>query len=321
MARSNTQDALPREIVELLSQTHADDPVDAMRIAARRQLAAFFGLFPDEGPPMNMLALASFRSIRTTDDPPVFSPDAEILPDDRGLVMRLNRQRPVTRQRFSIGHEIGHTLVPGFEMQVQCRKPRNRDWAGGRDIVEFLCDVASSEFLFPLEWFSGDIATAHFAADSLVRLASRYQASPDATVRRFVELTRPPTAAIFFRWKLSDTEVKQLPDRRQKSLPGVHATGLVRKLRVDYPLTNDAFDQLGLHIPKNKSVDDRSIIHQAACAGAALDSPREEVDLGAFRKLFRVIALPLFTQDADKGPNGESAVVAVLQPVAKARSR
>ena len=137
---------LPREVRALVQKTKAANPVEAIRLLARKVLNDYLDIFPDDGPAINVEALASFRSIRQTKEPPSFSEDAELVPSRDGIVrMRVNRDRPVTRQRFSIGHEVGHTLFPGYETQVRCRKPRSRDWHDPSDILEYLCDVASSE--------------------------------------------------------------------------------------------------------------------------------------------------------------------------------
>src|SRR6476660_5842930 len=99
---------LPREVRTLLQKTKAANSEEAIRVIARQILADFLGTFPDEGPAINVEALASFRSIRLTNESPSFSEDAELVPSDDGRVrMRINRDRPITRQRFSIGHDVG----------------------------------------------------------------------------------------------------------------------------------------------------------------------------------------------------------------------
>ena len=85
------------------------------------------------------------------------SPDAELQPDGKGgVLLRLNRDRPLTRQRFSVGHEITHTFFPGYAAKVQCRKPKSRDWSDPEDVLEVLCDIGASELVFPLPWFEQD---------------------------------------------------------------------------------------------------------------------------------------------------------------------
>lgn len=305
---------LPPEIRTLVQRTKASSPEEAIRGLAREVLDTFLSTFPDDGPSVNVEALASFRSIKLVPEPPSFSEDAELVPNPDGRVrMRVNRDRPLTRQRFSIGHEVGHTLFPGYETQVQCRKPRTRDWHDPSDILEYLCDVASSEFLLPLERFNADLDAEQMSAERILLLAGRYKASPEATVRRFIDLTDGPAAAVFFRWKHKPADgVRKAMD--QPNLPGFVNRQPERKLRVEYPVCNPSFDSLRYHIPKHKSVTEDSVIFQAATTGTCMDAVRESLDLGAFSGWFRIHALPIYTQESHLGPEGESSVVAILQP-------
>jgi Zn-dependent peptidase ImmA (M78 family) len=233
--------------------------------------------------------------------------------------MRINRDRPRTRQRFSVGHEIGHTLFPGYETKVHCRKRLNRDWADKTDLVETLCDMAASEFLFPGPWFDDDVASMQGTSSEIVALAQKYKASPDATVRRFVELRDHPHAVIFFRWKLKPTERRAADAKNQRYLFGTEpGSRPQRKLRVEYSIANQAFDGLGFHIPSDKSVDDNSVISQASAQSACLDA-KEKLDLGPLHGRFHVRVLPLFTADKDFGPNGELSVAALISPLSQAR--
>lgn len=322
MPRPIARRDLPQDIRTLVQRTNASSPEEAIRGLAREVLDGFLSVFPDDGPSVNVEALASFRSIKLVPEPPSFSEDAELVPHADGRVrMRVNRDRPVTRQRFSIGHEVGHTLFPGYETQVQCRKPRTRDWHDPSDILEYLCDVASSEFLLPLERFRSDLDQQKMSAERLLFLAGRYKASPEATVRRFIDLTDGPAAAVFFRWKHkpADGVRKSMPG--QRNFAGIGSRQPERKLRVEYPVSNAAFDLLRYHIPKHKSVTEESVIFQAATTGTCMDVNREHLDLGAFNGWFRIHALPIYTQESHLGPEGESSVVAILQPASKQRAK
>ena len=313
---------LPREVRTLLQKMKAANPVEAIRLVARQVLADFLSAFPDDGPEINVEALASFRSIRFAKEPPSFSEDAELVPSDDGRVrMRVNRDRPITRQRFSIGHEVGHTLFPGYETQVQCRKSRSRDWYDHTDIIEYLCDVASSEFLLPLDRFIADLNAKKMSADRLVFLVTRYNTSPEATIRRLIDLTDEPIAAIFLRWKHkpSDRLRKSMPG--QLKLPGIQRQEPPRKLRIEYSVCNVAFELLGKHIPVYKSISEDSAIQQASTTGTCLDANRERLDLGAFSGTFRIHALPIYTQESDTGPEGACNVAAILQPVQPRRAK
>ena len=308
------------EVQAILTAARRKNPEVAIRILARRLLADFRNAFPDDLPPFNMDALASFRSIRQTEDRPIFSEDAELAPDGSGgVIMRINRDRPRTRQRFSVGHEIGHTLFPGYETEVHCRKKPNRDWADKTDPVESLCDIAASEFLFPAPWFDDDVASLAGTSSEIVALAQKYNASPDATVRRLCRIANDPHAVIFFRWKLKPTERRAADTKNQRYLFGSNSASRSQpKLHVEYPITNKAFDRLRIHIPSDKSVDDDSVISRASSQSACLDA-EEKLDMGPLHGRFYVRVFPLYTAETDLGPNGQRSVAALIRPLAQRR--
>ena len=226
----------------VMDETGESNPFLAVSAKARALVGEYHGTF-GETPPFNMHAFASYRGLYTSDDAPRHSQDSEIAPEADGrVVLRLNRDRPHTRQRFSIGHEIGHTLFPEYQLFVRCRKGTDHSRAHPDEFVETLCDVAASEFLFPRPWFQDGVCDLALSAQAIGTLATEYEASRDATTRRFVEIRTDPLAAVFFSWKLKPTEERQVQrDRRQQRLfsdpecfPNPEP-----KLRVDYAILNN----------------------------------------------------------------------------------
>ena len=254
--------------------------------------------------------------IQRSDEPPVHSPDAELVPDGSGgVAMRVNPDRPETRQRFSIGHEISHTFFPGYELKVQCRPDpllRNRDTP--TDFLETLCDIGAAELLLPIPWFTNDAATVR-TAEGLVILANRYKVSREATVRRFAETHAFSLAALFFGWKLKPTEVSSF-NPEQGNLYGIDPTEeawAARHLRLDYAIPSGPFIATGIFLPKDKSLDPEGPLQQAAngiCAEGEAD-----LDLGVARGRYRVMAVPLYTPTDERGPNGEMALAAIIEPI------
>jgi hypothetical protein len=315
MARSRSRMAVDEQIAAVLEETGESDPAAAVRAKARELIAQFHGAF-GETPPFNMEALASFRGIRPSSEPPAHSPDAELCPDGKGgVLLRLNRNRPVTRQRFSVGHEVTHTFFPGYGEKVQCRKPAARSWADPEDVIETLCDIGASELLFPLPWFADDAERLGSSAQGMADLAEQYKASPEATVRRMVGISKEPVAAVLFQWKLKPAQIKKGFGRKdQPNLFGTDPEEEARvllKLRVEYSIANNAFD---LHIPRDKSVESAGVIYQAS-AGNCCSDGEEQLDLGPCRGMFRISALPFFTDEDALGTNGEKSVLAVIRPL------
>jgi hypothetical protein len=199
-------------------------------------------------------------------------------------------------------------------LKIQCRKALDRDWADPDDQIETLCDVAASEFLFPAPWFSDRVEGLSLSSLAISTLAADFQASREATLRRLLELRIEPLAVVFFSWKLKPTEMRQVQrDRRQQRMFG-DSPRPEQKLRVDYGITNDAFDaEYTDHIPKDKSVPSEGPIFEASMTQSLQDGTLD-LDLGSITGRFFVCALPNYTPDGAAGPNGGVSVAALLVP-------
>jgi O-acetyl-ADP-ribose deacetylase (regulator of RNase III) len=98
------------------------------------------------GPPYNPLAIADLLKIPVEANGEVA--DARTLPVGAGVKIEFNPTRPRERVRFSIAHEIAHTLFSDV-----AEHPRHRggtatstdEWQ-----LEMLCNLAAAEFVMPL---------------------------------------------------------------------------------------------------------------------------------------------------------------------------
>ena len=98
-----------------------------------------------EGPPFNPFEIAKLLKIPVDANSDVV--DARTVATERGLRIQYNPTQPRERLRFSIAHEIAHTLFPDVG-----DRPRHR--GGTRDItddwqLEMLCNLAAAEFVMP----------------------------------------------------------------------------------------------------------------------------------------------------------------------------
>lgn len=307
-------------IDKLVSASGAVDPLSAIRGKAVQAVDRFVEAFGEpEQLPLDLLELASFLGIKESADAPAFSPDAELAPDGEGGVeMRLNPDRPETRQRFSIGHEITHTFFPDHTSHIWPRADaRYRDLSNPDDYLEMLCDAGAAELVFPRRWFVRDAAGIRSAAD-LVTLAGAYKASRQATVRRYAELHTEPVAAAYFSWKLKPTQEAVVGREDKPGLFGVTAAEEIRdalKLRIDYAIPSPSFAVAGHFLPRDKSVKPQGPLYEAAASGRPCDGECE-LDLGQARGTYRIHAVPLWTAIENCGPKGEHAVAAILRPLA-----
>jgi Zn-dependent peptidase ImmA (M78 family) len=305
-------------IDQLVRTTGAADAVEAVRIRARELVDLAVASFDEATKPPEIDVLASLRGIVRSDERPTHSPDAELVPDGSGgVAMRVNPDRPETRQRFSVAHEVSHTFFPNYTTKVWCRTDaRFRDRDKLDDYLEMLCDIGAAELLFPYRWFPMQAATVDSAA-GLLALAVEYRASREATLRRFAELSSKPVAAVFFTWKLKPTQKGTIGRTEQTNLFGITPEEEIRealRLRIDYAIVSPAFGATGHFLPRDKSVENDGPIYEAAASGRPCDGECH-LDLGQAAGRYRVHAVPLWTPTDELGANGEHAIAAIIRPV------
>lgn len=134
--------------------------------------------------------------------------------DGNRLEIRVRAGDGPARQRFTVCHECGHTFFPGFARQTryrctpgQVQPPSLRASPSGlvspvdREAreLEQLCDLAASELLLPEALFAPDARASVFALSSVIALTDEYEASLEATARRFVLSQPEPSAFVVFR--------------------------------------------------------------------------------------------------------------------------
>jgi hypothetical protein len=149
-------------------------------------------------PPVSHEIIASMRDITRIEVSDL--PWAGCLVRDGGrFVIRLRAADTRGRQRFTAFHEVKHTYMPGFALapQFRCNPTTPPDIARARDPgPEALCDLGAVELLLPRKYFMKDLDGNPPTLTLASRLASRYDASMEATARRIVTLHPAPTLLI-----------------------------------------------------------------------------------------------------------------------------
>jgi hypothetical protein len=143
-------------------------------------------------PPVNVELLASIRGIARVEQRP--QPWSGVLaPTGNGLIVGVRATDGVERQRFTILHEAGHTMLPGFaeSRHYRCDGPKNRE--------EQLCDIAASELLLPRRFFVRDFAQASPGLEGIEELSNSYEASIEATALRAVALGQEAGMLLVFK--------------------------------------------------------------------------------------------------------------------------
>ena len=171
----------------------AGDQIDAVQAIESKARAMALRAIDDgwAGPPFDPLALAKLCGLKV--DARGDIPDARLVPDDENLRIEYNPTRPRGRLRFSIAHEIAHTLFPDCKEEIRNRLKERRD-QGDTWQLEILCNIAAAELLMPLGSFS-QFASEELGIDSIMELRKKYDVSVEACLIRLVKLAQKPGAA------------------------------------------------------------------------------------------------------------------------------
>ncbi len=154
-----------------------------------------------QGPPFDPFQLADQLGIQTIPREDVL--DARLIPVGRNhLNIEYNPNRSRGRLRFSIAHEIAHSLFPNCHEQV-----RNRTLHSTKDEdewqLELLCNIAAGELLMPV----GDELHSQtpVVIDNILQLQKQFDVSTEAISIRLVKITQEP-CTLFTSSRVSDNE-------------------------------------------------------------------------------------------------------------------
>ena len=170
----------------------SEDPIAAVTARARRMVVKAM----DDGwsgPPYEPARLAQIlgMDIRQSED----VADARLVPSGRGggarAIIEYNPNRPRTRVRFSIAHEIAHTLFPDHAERI---RNRSYDTALNTDReVEMLCNMAAAEILMPVAP-GGGLEKTTPTMENVVHMRDKFGVSTEAMMIRLPGITAHPVA-------------------------------------------------------------------------------------------------------------------------------
>lgn len=143
-----------------------------------------------EGPPFDLTELATRRGLEVIPSDDV--KDARTVKVGGVLRIEYNPNRPARRVRYSIAHEIAHTLFPDCDEQVRHRQTAERG-KGDEWQLEALCNIGAAELLMPVGSLP-PVGSATLHIEQLIELRERFQVGTEAIAIRLVQLTREPCA-------------------------------------------------------------------------------------------------------------------------------
>ncbi|MFC1914911.1 ImmA/IrrE family metallo-endopeptidase [Chloroflexota bacterium] len=164
------------------------DPIDFIKNKAREIVIAAIqeGW---KGPPFDPFILAEFLKIPVIPRDDIN--DARIIPSgSQQFKIEFNPNKPRWRTRFSIAHEIAHTLFPDCAENIRNRSRtgliRKDDWQ-----LEILCNIAAAEMLMPIGT-ALDLYHEPMDIDNILRLQNMYEVSLEAISLRLIRITEDP---------------------------------------------------------------------------------------------------------------------------------
>lgn len=178
-------------VLALLQGEDTDDPVSLIVSRTRQDVLEAI----DDGwngPPFDPVHFARMQGIPVVPNESVIDARTLAMPDGSTRI-EFNPNRPKARVRFSIAHEIVHTLFPDYADQVRHRHSREEmkgdDWQ-----LEMLCNVGAAEIVMPIGSIPSD-GQGKPSIKMVLDLRDQLGASPEALVLRLVHLTQFPCLA------------------------------------------------------------------------------------------------------------------------------
>jgi Zn-dependent peptidase ImmA (M78 family) len=148
------------------------------------------------GPPYNPFTLAEMRGVKLVPTEEVL--DARTRSDSKGqFIIEFNPQRPAARMRYSIAHELGHTLFPDCATEIRNRTT-HAEMTGDSWQLESLCNMAAAEILMPFGTLQEELSIRP-SAGRILELRHKYLVSCEAVINRLIRLSAYPCLAFFAR--------------------------------------------------------------------------------------------------------------------------
>lgn len=204
------------------------------------------------GPPYNPIAIADLLKIPVEASGDVA--DARTVATDTAIRIEFNPTRPRERVRFSIAHEIAHTLFSDVAEQTRHRggaATTTDEWQ-----LEMLCNLAAAEFVMPI----GSLPPTDQLPkiEELMCERRNFDVSAEAFLIRVVKTTTEP--ALMF------------------CASPIESQGSKLRYRVDYSVASKSASTVlaaGMIIPSDSIVYSCAAIGQTNCATEAWITERE----------------------------------------------
>ncbi|GAB3769486.1 hypothetical protein FB382_002455 [Nocardioides ginsengisegetis] len=166
-------------------------------------------------PPTHLHRAASYQQIKTIRYDNIGWSGMLAPAEDGTLTITVRSSDSPHRRNFTIGHEIVHTLLPGYSVtqyrRLGCGGQPVKDEDDGRSggtswrlqsmsrHLERVADAGAAELLLPRRYVGPEFNDSAYTIASVRRIANAYHASIDATLRRLINLTDRPAIVLDIR--------------------------------------------------------------------------------------------------------------------------
>lgn len=187
-----------------------------------------------------------------------------LLDPERGLML-INSTDPAIRQKFTKAHELVELLFSQLPKSNNIIGQPNRIGGFKERTKESICNWTAANLLMPPNFVSEHIRKQGISFDSARIIAAICDVSLTAALVQLSRIGSDCHTVIFWRLKNKPSETKKKPNAGQLFLEGFASQDLEppKKLRVEWALGGLS----SLYIPKDKSIDDSSIIYKACESG------------------------------------------------------
>ena len=202
-------------------------------------------------PPVSLELVGSFlhvKHIRRV----VMASAARLSPNYDHLVIEVNADHPVGRQRFSIAHDLAHVVSPDYSRGYI--DDRVTGQFSEKSELELLCDIGAAALLMDERWLRKATDGIQPSIAELVHLSGLFGVSIEAMAVRISELNLWPCSFVFWEEGLRKSE-RVHPG--QGHLEGFEESLPEPKPRVQRAYSSTAFN---VFIPKNKSAPKGSTV-------------------------------------------------------------
>ena len=158
----------------------ANDPINAILSCAQRVV---FEAMEEgwTGPPFDPFKLAQLRHICVVPKDNV--EEARLSVQSGRPTVEYNPLKPQSRIRYSVAHEVAHSLFPDFRETTRNRAAHHADAESWQ--LEMLCNLAAAEFLMPTGTLIGPLPH-ELDIHAVIEWRKRYQVSTEAMLLRLL---------------------------------------------------------------------------------------------------------------------------------------